>query len=252
VCSTRSSRRADLTPGAQAVTGGSLGLRAEGLCKSFPTRSGPLSILRNISLTVPPAQAAVVLGPSGSGKSTLLHVLGTLEAPTAGGVTLGDVAPFSLPPHELARFRNRSIGFVFQDHHLLASCTALENVLLPTLISRRPDAPARARELLRRVGMGSRLDHPPSELSGGERQRVALARALINRPLLVLADEPTGNLDRATAEAVVDLLLELHAREGFVLIIVTHSERVAARAARRYELVDGALRDAARFPLARD
>jgi lipoprotein-releasing system ATP-binding protein len=219
-------------------------LRAEAVCKSFPTRSRELVILRDISMTLSAGESAVIMGPSGSGKSTLLNILGTLEPPTSGRVTLDGTNPFDLRERELARFRNRRVGFIFQEHHLLPQCTVLENVLLPTLTGKRGaegDNLDRARRLLDRVGLSDRLDHRPAELSGGERQRVAIARALINRPSLLLADEPTGNLDRSTAVTVADLLAEVHREEGAILIVVTHSEKLAERVGRRWELNDGRL-----------
>ena len=200
-------------------------------------------MLRDVSLALDVGESAVILGPSGSGKTTLLNILGTLEPPTEGRVVLDGCDPYSLPPRQLARFRNRSVGFIFQDHHLLPQCSVLENVLLPTLTEARDeDMAVRARELLERVGLSERLEHRPAELSGGERQRVAIARALINRPKLVLADEPTGNLDRKTAERVGELLAELHRDQDLVLLVVTHSETLAQRFARKYELVDGTLK----------
>jgi lipoprotein-releasing system ATP-binding protein len=219
-------------------------LRAEAICKSFPTRTRELVILRDISLTLSAGESAVIMGPSGSGKSTLLNILGTLEPPTSGRVTLDGTDPFDLPERELARFRNRRVGFIFQEHHLLPQCTVLENVLLPTLTEKRGaegDNLDRARRLLDRVGLSDRLDHRPAELSGGERQRVAIARALVNRPSLLLADEPTGNLDRSTAVTVADLLAEVHREESAILIVVTHSDRLAERFGRRWELNDGRL-----------
>jgi lipoprotein-releasing system ATP-binding protein len=217
-------------------------LKAESIHKRFPTRAGELTVLRDVSLTLDVGESAAIVGPSGSGKSTLLNILGTLEPPTEGLVLLDGCNPFSLPPRELARFRNRSVGFVFQDHHLLPQCSVLENVLLPTLTEKRnEDTAARARGLIERVGLAQRLDHRPAELSGGEKQRVAIARALINRPKLLLADEPTGNLDRKTAERVGVLLAELHRAEGQILLLVTHSEALAERFARKYELADGTL-----------
>ena len=217
-------------------------LRAESIHKSFITRAGELIVLRDVSLALEPGQSAAILGPSGSGKSTLLNILGTLEQPSAGRILLDDCDPFSLPQRELARFRNRRVGFIFQDHHLLPQCSVLENVLLPTLTERRDeDSTGHARHLLERVGLSERLDHRPAELSGGERQRVAIARALINRPQLVLADEPTGNLDRATADDVGTLLTELHREQDVILIVVTHSAALAARFASNCELVDGTL-----------
>lgn len=220
-------------------------LHIDHLCKDYPTRSGPLHVLRDITLEVPRGEAVAIMGPSGSGKSTLLYIVGTLEQPTSGTMTLEEQDPFKLAEKELADFRNRHIGFIFQDHHLLPQCTVLENVLIPTLVSRanRGDVEKWARELLDRVGLSGRLDHRPAELSGGERQRVAVARALVNRPVLLLADEPTGNLDRATAKAVGQLLLELHQAEKTVLLVVTHSPELAALFPRRLEMADGVLED---------
>jgi lipoprotein-releasing system ATP-binding protein len=220
-----------------------MSLAVRGLSKDYPTRSGPLPILRGVNLDLARGNALAVMGPSGSGKSTLLHILGTLDRPTAGTVTLDGTDPFALPEAELAAFRNRRIGFVFQDHHLLPQCSVLENVLIPTLVSRvSPDeAVPYARKLLDRVGLGGRLDHRPAELSGGERQRVAVARALVLKPTLLLADEPTGNLDRKTAQAVGELLLDLHRQENTVLVVVTHSGDLARLFARRMEMNDGTL-----------
>jgi lipoprotein-releasing system ATP-binding protein len=217
-------------------------LEARDISKSYPTRDGALTVLSDVSISLRLGQSAAIMGPSGSGKSTLLNVLGTLETPTVGTVRIDGRDPFALADTDLARFRNRTIGFIFQDHHLLPQCSALENVLLPTLAA-GPDADAttRAIELLARVGLAQRSDHRPAELSGGERQRVAIARALINRPRLLLADEPTGNLDRRTADRVADLLDELHRESDFVLIVVTHSEPLASRFAQRWELADGRL-----------
>ncbi|QDU22282.1 ABC transporter ATP-binding protein [Urbifossiella limnaea] len=221
-----------------------MSLAVRDLSKDYPTRSGPLPILRGVNLALARGESLAVMGPSGSGKSTLLHILGTLDRPTAGSVTLDGTDPFTLPEAELAAFRNRRIGFVFQDHHLLPQCSVLENVLIPTLVSRDTDpkeTEAYARQLLERVGLVGRLDHRPAELSGGERQRVAVARALVLKPLLLLADEPTGNLDRATAGAVGELLLELHRQENTVLVVVTHSPELAKLFPRRAEMTDGAL-----------
>lgn len=217
-------------------------LKAESIHKRFPTRGEDLTVLRGVSLTLGVGESAAIVGPSGSGKSTLLNIIGTLEPPTAGQVVLDGCEPFSLSPNELARFRNRNVGFIFQDHHLLPQCSVLENVLLPTLAQgHSEDMTARARELIERVGLADRLDHRPAELSGGERQRVAIARALVNHPKLVLADEPTGNLDRKTAERVGQLLAELHHDRALVLVVVTHSEALADRFTRKYELIDGTL-----------
>ena len=220
----------------------SVSLCAESVTKSFPTRGGDLVVLREVSLTLAAGESAVVMGPSGSGKSTLLNILGTLEPPTGGRVTIDGCNPFDLPEAKLARFRNQRIGFVFQDHHLLGQCSALENVLLPTLASAgRPDAAGRARELLQRVGLADRLDHRPAELSGGERQRVAIARALINRPAVLLADEPTGNLDHKTADRIATLLAEVHRDQKVTLLVVTHNQELAARFTRKFDVVDGTL-----------
>jgi lipoprotein-releasing system ATP-binding protein len=220
-----------------------MSLNVQNLCKSYPTRSGELSVLRDINLTLGAGDALAILGPSGSGKSTLLYLLGTLERATSGTYKLGDQEPFRLADAALAQFRNRSIGFVFQDHHLLPQCSVLENVLIPTLAGASENLEARARELLERVGLSARLDHRPAELSGGERQRVAVARALIHKPLLLLADEPTGNLDRKAAQTVGELLIEMHQREKTMLIVVTHSTDLAKLLPRRMEMLDGSLVD---------
>ena len=205
--------------------------------KEYPTPRGPLTVLAGVSLSLQRGEAAALMGPSGSGKSTLLYIAGALEPPTSGTVTLDGADPYRLREPDLAAFRNRTIGFIFQDHCLLPQCSALENVLVPALVGDdRADYPKRARELLEQVGLADRLDHRPSELSGGERQRVALARALIRRPHLLLCDEPTGNLDEASAEMVAGLLLELHARQETMLIVVTHNSALAARFPKRYEL----------------
>ena len=187
--------------------------------------------------------AVAITGPSGSGKSTLLYILGTLDQPTAGDVRLLGQNPFAINGAALAKYRNANIGFIFQDHHLLPQCSVLENVLIPTLAGSGAGKAeeARATQLLDRVGLGDRLAHRPAQLSGGERQRVAVCRALINQPVLLLADEPTGNLDRATAESVGSLLLELNREQRTLLICVTHSLELAARFPRRMELVDGKL-----------
>ena len=208
------------------------------LAKSYPTPRGPLDILSGLSLSLRLGEAASIVGPSGSGKSTLLYILGALEPPTSGTVTLDGVDPFTLPPAELAAFRNRRVGFVFQDHLLLPQCTVLENVLIPTLVGDTDaDAPARARDLLERVGLADRLEHRPAELSGGERQRVSLARALIRQPPLLLCDEPTGNLDRAAGDVVATMLFDLHQRQETVLVVVTHNTGLAAKCPTRFELV---------------
>jgi lipoprotein-releasing system ATP-binding protein len=227
-----------------------MSLQVNQLCKDYPTRSGPLAVLRNISFQLDRGEALAVMGPSGSGKSTLLHILGTLDQPTSGTVQLDCKDPFQLSERDLADYRNRHIGFVFQDHYLLPQCSVLENVLIPTLVGPEPAEQTEkwARDLLQRVGLSERLDHRPAELSGGERQRVAIARALIRHPLLVLADEPTGNLDRHTAQAVAQLLVKLHQQEQTILVVVTHSTELARNFPRQMEMVDGELQSAGGAP----
>jgi lipoprotein-releasing system ATP-binding protein len=213
------------------------------LTRDYATSNGALSILRGVDLRLHRGEAVAVTGPSGSGKSTLLYIIGLLDTPTSGSVEVLGRQPLSLSTADQARFRNEHIGFIFQDHHLLPQCTVLENVLIPTLAGKGAGKPEedRARALLDRVGLAPRLTHKPAQLSGGERQRVAVCRALINRPALLLADEPTGNLDRRTAEAIGTLLLELAREQNTLLICVTHSGELAARFPRRMELVDGKL-----------
>ena len=221
-----------------------MALDVEHLGKDYPTRTGPLPVLRDVSLHLDRGESLAVMGPSGSGKSTLLHLLGTLDRPSRGTVRLDGQDPFALPEPALADFRNQHVGFVFQDHHLLPQCTVLENVLIPTLVNHhiKPvDVEKWAKELLERVGLTGRLDHRPAELSGGERQRVAVARALVLRPVLLLADEPTGNLDRATAKSVGELLLELHREERTILVVVTHSPDLAKLFPKSMEMADGVL-----------
>lgn len=220
-----------------------MSLHVENLAKDYPTRSGPLSVLRGINLDLGRGDALAVMGPSGSGKSTLLHILGTLDVPTSGSVRLDGKDPFALPEAKLADFRNQCIGFVFQDHHLLPQCSVLENVLVPTLIGvddHRAVA-ERARQLLDRVGLSDRLDHRPAELSGGERQRTAVARALIRKPALLLADEPTGNLDRHSTRTIGQLLLELPREQDTILIVVTHNQELADAFPRTLLMDDGCL-----------
>jgi lipoprotein-releasing system ATP-binding protein len=218
-------------------------LEVTNVSKEYPTPRGPLHILSDVCLNLGTGQAASIMGPSGSGKSTLLHILGALDPPTSGAVKLDGSDPYRLPEKQLAVFRNEKIGFVFQDHCLLPQCTVLENVLTPTLVARsRNDCTARARSLLEQVGLSERLDHRPAELSGGEKQRVALARALINQPVLLLCDEPTGNLDHKSAEAVASILLELHERQSRILVVVTHNPELAARFPLRYEMADGSIK----------
>ena len=217
-------------------------LHANALVKDYPTARGSLSVLRGASLTLNAGETAAIMGPSGCGKSTFLNILGTLENPTGGELTIDHCNPFTFLEPDLARFRNRRIGFIFQDHHLLPHCSVLENVLIPTLAEKQTgNGVARAQDLLDRVGLSDRLDHRPAELSGGERQRVAIARAMINGPAVVLADEPTGNLDRNTAESVTEFLLDLHRSESAILVVVTHSTALASRFERQYELQDGTL-----------
>jgi len=220
-------------------------LLVEHVSKEFPTRGEPLVVLRDVSLELRPEENVAILGPSGSGKSTLLSIIGTLERPCLGRVVLDGQDPAELDEPRLAAFRNRRIGFVFQDHYLLPQCSVLENVLLPAVAAGAvtPQIGARAQMLLERVGLSERLEHRPAELSGGERQRVALARALINSPTLLLADEPTGNLDRTTAARVGELLLQLQQQEQMLLVVVTHSERLAALMNRQVELDEGRLKE---------
>jgi lipoprotein-releasing system ATP-binding protein len=209
------------------------------LSKEYPTPRGSLSVLAEVSLNLSRGEAAAIMGPSGSGKSTLLHILGALDTPSSGSVTLDGANPFELDEKGLAAFRNEKVGFVFQDHCLLPQCSVLENVLTPTLVSRsNSDRTERAGMLLDQVGLTERLDHRPAELSGGEKQRVALARALINEPLLLLCDEPTGNLDRKAADVVASLLLELHGRQNTILIVVTHSVDLASKLPVSFELIE--------------
>ena len=221
-------------------------LTATNVSKTYPTPRGDLSILKNVSLSVDRGGAAAIMGPSGSGKSTLLYILGSLDTPTSGTVTLDGQNPFQLDERAQAAFRNKRIGFVFQDHSLLPQCSVLENVLAPTLVAPAAERDGnkdevRARELLTQVGLADRLDHRPGELSGGEKQRAAIARALIREPMLLLCDEPTGNLDRASADNVAALLLDMHARLRTILIVVTHSAALAERFPMRYEVSGGEL-----------
>lgn len=217
-------------------------LKVAQLTKTFESGTRRVEVLRELSFEISSGHSLAIVGPSGSGKSTLLHLLGTLDQPASGTIMLGEMNPFSMPEPALAKFRNQTIGFVFQEHHLLPQYTVLENALLPALAFGKGEANviARAKTLLQRVGLAHRLEHFPAELSGGEKQRVAIARALINYPRLLLCDEPTGNLDRHTALSVADLLFELHREQNNILIIVTHSTDLAARCERRFELREGA------------
>jgi lipoprotein-releasing system ATP-binding protein len=216
-------------------------LQVSNVSKHYPTPRGPLVVLSDVTFVLMPGEAAAVTGPSGSGKSSLLHVLGALDPPSAGTVTLHGRNPFGLEPAAMAAFRNAEIGFVFQDHCLLPQCTVLENVLVPTLVAPKEKGGTvgdgdRARQLIGQVGLADRMDHRPAQLSGGEKQRVAIARALIRQPRLVLCDEPTGNLDQESAAMVASLLLDLHRRQQNILIVVTHSDRLASQFAIRFEI----------------
>ena len=223
-------------------------LKVTDLSKEYPTARGPLRVLSHVSFEMAPGDAAAIMGPSGTGKSSLLYVLGGLEPPTGGTITLDGTNPYQLDAKAHAAFRNKSIGFVFQDHCLLPQLSVLENVLVPTLVSPKRSAKAdakadlgHARELIQRVGLGDRIDHRPAALSGGERQRVAIARALVRQPRLLLCDEPTGNLDRASADNVAQVLLDLHGVQKTILVVVTHSTPLAERFPVRFELSDSAL-----------
>jgi ABC-type lipoprotein export system ATPase subunit len=218
-------------------------LELGGVTKSYSSPEGvETPVLRGVDLTLGKGESLAIAGPSGCGKSTLLNIIGTLDRPTSGRVVLDgrDVSTLSEP--QLAEVRSRVVGFVFQLHHLLPQCSILENVLVPTLVAKPDgDVEARARKLLERVGLGHRLSHRPGQLSGGECQRAAVVRALINRPKLLLADEPTGSLDRGSAESLAQLLGELNKEEGVALVFVTHAADLAARAGKVVELRDGKL-----------
>ncbi|QDT87806.1 ABC transporter ATP-binding protein [Gimesia chilikensis] len=213
------------------------------LTKQFTLADESLSILAGVDLTLNRGEALAITGPSGSGKSTLLYILGVLDQPTAGEVIQFNQNPFVLSAKEQAEFRNQNIGFIFQDHHLMPQFSVLENVLIPTMVHQgsSSDAEERARHLLERVGLKDRLNHRPAQISGGERQRVAVCRALINNPRLLLADEPTGNLDRANTESIGNLLLEINQEQNTILICVTHSSELAALFPQHQRLRDGLL-----------
>ena len=218
-------------------------LELSDLTREFPTRGEPLQVLKGVNLQVSPGETLAIVGPSGCGKSTLLHILGTLDIPTSGTMILDGTDPFQLDEQALAHFRNQNIGFIFQDHHLLPQLSVLENVLIPAIANGRPgkDCVERAHQLIERVGLVDRIEHRPAELSGGERERVAVARSLIHQPTLLLADEPTGNLDQANARQVGSLLLEMHEQEEMMLVVVTHSQELAAMLDRQHRLDDGKL-----------
>ena len=217
-------------------------LEVRELRKTYESAAGPLPVLDGINLTLKPGEVAVIMGPSGCGKSTLLHILGALDRPSSGSVTLDGVDPHALKESEQARFRNARVGFVFQDHALLPQLSLLENVLTPLLAGEPdPSAPERARALLERAGLASRMNHRPGAVSGGEKQRAAVARALIRNPALLLCDEPTGNLDRLSAAGIADLLAEIPREAPRILIVVTHSPELAGRFPRAFELRDGRL-----------
>jgi lipoprotein-releasing system ATP-binding protein len=231
-----------MTSGAAATSGRKLTVNH--LAKEYPTPAEPLVVLKDVTLEMSAGDSLAIVGPSGSGKSTLLNILGTLDHPTSGTVRLNDIDPFSLSEKELAEFRSRNVGFVFQEHHLLPQCTALENVLLPRIASEKKAddaAEQRARDLMQRVGLANRMTHFPSELSGGERQRVAVARAMMNQPPLMLADEPTGNLDAANSAEIGKLLAEAAAQINAILIVVTHSAALAETFTRRLMMSQGRL-----------
>jgi lipoprotein-releasing system ATP-binding protein len=218
-------------------------LEVRGLCKTYATGPNLVEVLTGIDLNLKAATTTALVGASGAGKSTLLHLLGALDRPSSGSISFHGEDIFRKSDRELAFFRNKSIGFVFQFHHLLPEFTAMENVMMPALIARtaRDEARATAEELLNDVGLGHRLTHRPGELSGGEQQRVAIARALALSPELLLADEPTGNLDMRTSEGVHALLAELQRKKGLTMVVVTHNEHLAASMGRTVRLVDGRL-----------
>ena len=212
--------------------------------KSYRSDANPVPVLNGIELRIEPGETIAIVGPSGCGKSTLLNLLGALDQPDSGEIRVAGKNLKGLNADELAEYRNTTVGFIFQLHHLLPQCTVLENVLIPTLVRKDADRTAlktRAAKLLEAVGLGHRLDHRPGQLSGGERQRAAVARALINEPKLLLADEPTGSLDRASAERLADLLVEIREREKITIVMVTHAPDLAKRMSRVLSLEDGKL-----------
>ena len=217
-------------------------LEVKSLSKEYLMAGETLRVLADVNLALNEGDAAAITGPSGSGKSTLLYILGALEPPTAGTVRIDGVNPYAMDEKSLAAFRNGKIGFVFQDHHLLPQCTVLENVLIPTLPG-KPDSSAagRALDLIEQVGLSPRIHHHPHQLSGGEKQRVALARALVMKPQLILCDEPTGNLDHDSTEAVASMLMDLHRSRPIILVVVTHNPAVAAKFPMQYRLSESRL-----------
>ncbi len=223
------------------TSGAERGIRVRDLWKTFARDGDRVDVLKGVSLDIQPGELVAIVGPSGAGKSTLLHLLGGLERATRGEIQYGEQRLESLDDHALAEFRNRQVGFVFQFHYLLPEFTALENVMLPLLIRREagPGAAERARGLLGRVGLAARVQHRPGELSGGEQQRVAMARALVGEPLVLLADEPTGNLDSKSGEEVFELLRELNRERRLTCMLVTHNEAMARRTDRILRMLDG-------------
>ena len=221
-------------------------IRVQGLWKVFETVGGKVEPLKGIDLDIQSEETLAVIGVSGSGKSTLLHILGTPERPTEGGLYFGDEDVFDKNDSELSRFRNTEIGFVFQFHYLLPEFTALENVMMPCLINGidSPAAKDMAADVLEKVGLGQRLEHRPGELSGGEQQRVAIARAVVLKPKVILADEPTGNLDMDTGASILELFMMLNSEYGITSVLVTHNQVIAGRLNRRIRLSDGNIVDA--------
>jgi lipoprotein-releasing system ATP-binding protein len=221
-------------------------LKGKGLARRF----GNLEVLKSVDIEIHQGELVSIIGPSGAGKSTLLQILGTLDAPDAGTLEIMGINPFKLDARSLASFRNRHIGFVFQFHHLLPEFTALENVCMPGWIAKKPDTEVRkeARFLLERLGLADRLEHKPTELSGGEQQRCSIARALMNRPAIVLADEPTGNLDSNNARSLYDIFLELKTELNQTFVIVTHNNSLAGLSDRVLEMHDGRLGESISLP----
>jgi lipoprotein-releasing system ATP-binding protein len=218
---------------------------AKDLTKVYATPASQVVVFENLNLAIPRSRMVALIGPSGAGKSTLMHLLGGLDRPTRGSVIFDSADVFGLSPVELARFRNRHIGFVFQFHHLLPEFTVLENAMMPCIIRGAPreETAETARKILERVGLGPRLTHKVGEISGGEQQRVAIARALAGQPQLLLGDEPTGNLDQRTGEAVFEMIRELHGERGLTSVIVTHNEKIAAQCDEVWEMEGGKLQN---------